>query len=114
MPARYDIRLKRGDTWPQTKFIFQFPGGAARSLIGADAFLQVRDHEGGTVLKQMIIGSGFEIVGAGDNELKIAAATPGGLEAGTFVYDLQMTWQDNTVDTPFGGQVIVSPDVSQP
>jgi hypothetical protein len=113
MAGRYDIRLKRGDTWPQTKFIFQFAGGAPRSLVGASALLQVRQSEDGAVLRQLSIGSGFTVTGTSSNELTVAAATPGGLDAGTFVYDLQMTWQDLTIDTPFGGQVIVTPDISQ-
>lgn len=111
--GKHDIRLIRGDTWPQIKFIFQYAGGVARSLFGADIVLQVRQSWEGAVLRELTVGNGFNILGDGENELTIPQGVLGGLEAGTYVYDMQITWPDTSIETPFGGQVIVTQDITQ-
>lgn len=112
--GRYTIKLKRGDSWKETTMtVTDKLTGAPISMIGTSVLLQVRRQPDATVERSLSIGSGLEIIGSGDNVIKIAASTPVGLEAGIYLYDFQITWQDDTIETPFQGEVIVESDISQ-
>jgi hypothetical protein len=106
------ILCREGETFSRT--VTWSVNGAPVDLTGYTAAMQVRaSYSSATAIISLTNGSGITLGGAaGTIQLNISAVTTAALTAGTYVYDLELTYA-GTVTRLLEGQFVVTPEVTQ-
>lgn len=114
MPAFLDIKpVRRGDTWEGISQIsIVTEAGDPVVLSGSQIDLEIRREYDSPVLYRLSSTTDdIEFIAEDNNSIRIRPMTVE-MHYGTYVYDLQITFQDGTVITFLEGHWIVSPDVT--
>lgn len=113
MAGTLNLTLAQGSTWSVT-LTYKDANGAAINLSGYTAAMQVRaSHAASTTVLSLTSGSGITLGGAaGTITITASAATTAAIEAGTYVYDLELT-TGSTVTRLVEGSVTVTPEVTR-
>ena len=114
-PASKDLTLYAGDT---LEFSVTYKEGLSGSEVGVDL-------TGATLAGSVATAAGvasaadFTVTADADQDanpgkmsVALTAAESGGLTGTSYVWDLQITWADNTVQTILRGAVSVTQDVT--
>jgi hypothetical protein len=106
------ILCREGETFSRT--VTWSVNGAPVDLTGYTDAMQVRaSYSSATAIISLTNGSGITLGGAaGTIQLSISAVTTAALTAGTYVYDLELTYA-GTVTRLLEGQFVVTPEVTQ-
>jgi hypothetical protein len=108
------INIHQGETWSRT-IVVKDDNDAAKILTGYTGKMQIRNNPGGTLYKELSIGSGMTITGAsGEVKYDLTAAETAALNFRTAVYDTYIT-PDAGVNKTYllKGDVIVEARVTQ-
>ena len=109
---RLNDRVK-GDTFKSVQFTFKDTGGDAIDLTGATLQIQFRyKSKKGNVAKDVSSGSGITVSAPATGVAVLDAFTPITWDAGTYYYDVQITFADTTIQTPVYGTVEVLQDTT--
>lgn len=113
MAGTLNLTLAQGSTWSVT-LTYKDANGAAINLTGYSAAMQVRaSHDASSAVLSLTSGAGLTLGGAaGTITISVAAATTATIEAGTYVYDLELT-TGSTVTRLVEGSLTVTPEVTR-
>ena len=112
-PGNHDFKARQGMTFaPQLTWAID---GTAVNLTGYTARMQVRPTVDSTAVPiNLTSGSGITLGGtAGTIQLSVAATALAAIEAGRYVYDLELQSGGGTVTTILAGYFDVSPEVTR-
>jgi len=114
-PASKDFRIYAGDTFT---FDVTYKEGVSGSEVGVDL-------TGATLAGVIATAAGeaaaatFTVTADADQSanpgkmlVTLSAADSGGLTASSYVYDVQITWVDSTIQTVLKGKLTVTQDVT--
>lgn len=104
-PEDWPMVLYHGDTWPAYAFLLISEIGGA--FAGFSLKMQVRTLDGVTVVKTLVIGNGFTVVGN-----LVTFTTSVDIDPGEYVYDLQVTLSTGKIYTQYAGFISVIKDVT--
>ena len=102
MPATVDLTAYRGDTWAQTFRLLE--ADAPLDLAGATVASWVRKFDGS--VEELVV-----TVNGTPGEVTISQPA-GGLDCGSWKYDLEVDDPDGSVTTWVRGTLTVTPDVT--
>lgn len=110
----YNITCEQGATL-NLVLTWRNPDGSPIDVTGYTAKMQVRASKAdSTALLTLQTGSGITLGGAaGTITLNASASATGGIDAGGYVYDLEMTSSDGTVTRLIEGAFTVSGQVTR-
>jgi hypothetical protein len=111
-PAQYNIKIWRNDTWSQVFAILA--DTTPVNLSGSTILLQVRPAPTSTsvVLTLSTANSTISIGGANTNQITLNKIVD--VAAGTYVYDMNVTFPSGEVKTYIYGNFIVQEDITKP
>lgn len=111
-PGRYNYRVTQGDTFQNTP-VWKI-NSVPVNVTGYTARMQVRKSVGGTVLIELSSSNGRITVGTTDGSfaLYISPTDTAAMQAGQWVFDLDVTAPDATVTTLLLGGFTVDPQVT--
>jgi hypothetical protein len=107
------LKAKRGDTW-RFVFAWQDASGVAIDLTGVSARMQLRtaaDDEPASA--EWSTTSSHLTIGTGEIELTVDPDESEAIDAGTYVSDLEVTWDDGTVTSTDTFRFEVQPDITR-
>ena len=113
--TNYNTTIDQGANW-FINFTYEDSTGTPINLTGYTAALQVRSDASSptAVLSLSSPSSGITITGAtGLVAVTASAAQTGAIDAGTYVYDLEITSSTGVVTRLVQGQIVVSPQVTR-
>ena len=113
--TNYNTTIDQGANW-FINFTYEDSTGVPINLSGYSAALQVRSEPSTAtaVLSLSTPSSGITITGAtGLVAVTASAAQTGAIDAGNYVYDLEITSGAGVVTRLVQGQIIVSPQVTR-
>ena len=105
--ASIDIKVVEGDTINEP-LTFRDANGDIENLTGSTFKMQVRRPDG-SIVTSFVMGTGFSLQN-GNTELLMFKSEV--IPAGDYVYDIQRTNSDTTVDTIMKGKFIVEPQIT--
>ena len=109
-PVTEIITIYRGDDWDRLGFDFEDDEGAPIEI--TDARLQVRrDPDDEETLLDLSVGAGLTLSGGGV-DISITRAQSAEL-SGDMVWDLEITYGDDKVETIAAGKLIAVKDVTR-
>ena len=116
-PAEHDLNFYRGDTINK-EFHLTYDGTIPINLSGAIAKLQVRKYVNGDILKEYtsIDENGIDFNGdpaQGIIHLRDSASNVANYDWSEGVYDLEVTYSDNSVITYLKGSFKITEDVTR-
>jgi hypothetical protein len=111
---RLDITCRKGDTFELTMVVNDAEANAVDFSLFNDMLLQVRpsDDDTGTPVLEFIFPTDFEVSILGTLIIKKSNTDMASIDAGIYVYDLQMTDANSKVVTWFYGIFKINDDVS--
>jgi|SRR6476620_5285787 hypothetical protein len=106
-PAEYSLEIYRGDSghW---RFKFSSSSGQLSDLTGVIPKAEIRDRPGGTYVVPMSCTVTLPNI----VDMQLAAADSAKLMLNKGAWDLQLTYATGEVQTPIGGSVTVTADVT--
>lgn len=109
--ANHNFELYRGDSW-NCQLVFTDSNSDPIDLSEATLRMQIKTAKGVSAsVKQLTIGSGLTLSGAGSNVVTINTSVD--MEAKkSYVYDLEAAFSDNTI-TYLKGTITVQEDVTR-
>ena len=112
-PGRVNFLCPQGSTF--NRLLTYKINDVPVNLNGYTSRLQVREaHYATSTLVSLTSGSGITLGGsAGTIDILISASATAALNAGNFVYDLEVQSANGTVDRLVEGSFIVSPEVTR-
>lgn len=113
MAGTLNLTLAQGSTWSVT-LTYKDANGAAINLSGYSAAMQVRvSHAATSTVLSLTSGSGITLGGAaGTITISVTAIATAAIEAGTYVYDLELV-TGATVTRLIEGSLTVTPEVTR-
>jgi hypothetical protein len=109
-PAQYNVQLWRNDTWAQTFAITA--NDVAVDLSGSTILIQVRTKPTSTdVVLSLVTGTSITIGGVGKNEITLNKIV--NIAAGSYVYDMNVTFPSGLVKTYIWGTFLVQEDITR-
>ena len=109
-PAQYNVQIWRNDTWAQVFSIIS--NDVAIDLSGSTILIQVRKTaKSSDVALTLQTGSSITIGGAFNNEIILNKVV--NIEAGNYVYDMNVTFPSGMVKTYIYGSFLVQEDISR-
>jgi hypothetical protein len=111
-PAQYNIKIWRNDTWSQVFAILA--DTTPVDLSGSTILLQVRPTPSSTsvLLTLSTANSSISIGGANTNQITLNKIVD--VVAGSYVYDMNVTFPSGEVKTYIWGNFIVQEDITRP
>lgn len=111
-PAQYNVKIWRNDTWSQTFAILA--DTTPVDLTGCTILIQVRPTPASTsvLLTLSTANSSISIGGVSRNQITLNKIVD--VAAGSYVYDMNVTFPSGEVKTYLWGNFIVSEDISKP
>ena len=104
------IRIRRGDTY--THLVTEYDSdGNLDDLTGSTFLVQLRETAESASPTISFTTTVIDAA-AGEWEFSLTATQTNSLVAGSYFYDVQRTWPDNTVHTRFQGEAVVENDIS--
>lgn len=112
--ANNNFVIDQGADWFVT-FVYKDSAGTAINLTGYSAALQVRDtYADATTVLSLTSTSGITITPlTGTLAVRATAAQTGAIDAGPYVYDLEITSAGGIVTRLVQGKISVSPQVTR-
>ena len=114
-PATYNFAAYQGDT---LTFNVTYKEGAVDaevgvSLTGATLLCQIKATKGGSVVTTMTCtADADQVTNPGKMAVLLSDTNAALLTASSYVYDIEVTWADTTVQTILEGSISVTADVS--
>jgi hypothetical protein len=109
-PAQYNVQLWRNDSWAQTFAITA--NDVAVDLSGSTILIQVRTKPASTdVVLSLVTGTSITIGGASYNEITLNKIVD--IAAGSYVYDMNVTFPSGLVKTYIWGTFLVQEDITR-
>jgi hypothetical protein len=111
-PAQYNVKIWRNDSWSQTFAILA--DTTPVDLSGSTILLQVRPSaaSASVVLTLSTANSSISIGGANRNQITLNKIVD--VAAGSYVYDMNVTFPTGEVKTYIWGNFIVQEDITKP
>ena len=111
-PAQYNVKIWRNDTWGQTFAILA--NDVAVNLYGSTIVIQVKESASSTdaLLTLSTTTSTITITGASNNQITLNKVV--NIPAGTYAYDMNVTFPSGVVKTYIWGTFIVQDDITKP
>lgn len=111
-PAQYNIKIWRNDTWAQTFALLA--DTTPIDLSGSTILIQIRPTPASesVVLTLSTATNTITIGGANRNQITLNKKVE--VTAGSYVYDMNVTFPSGEVKTYLWGNFIVSEDISKP
>jgi hypothetical protein len=111
-PAQYNVKIWRNDTWGQTFAILA--NDVAVNLAGSTIVIQVRESASSStsLLTLSTTTSTITITGASNNQVTLNKVV--NIPAGTYTYDMNVTFPSGVVKTYIWGTFIVQEDITKP
>lgn len=110
-PAQYNVKIWRNDSWAQTFALLA--DTTPIDLSGSTILIQVRPTPSSSVvaLELTTDDSSIGIGGVDNNQITLNKIVD--IAAGTYVYDMNVTFPSGEVKTYLWGNFIVSEDISK-
>ena len=110
-PAQYNVKIWRNDSWAQTFALLA--DTTPIDLSGCTILIQVRPtpSSASVVLELTTDDSSIGIGGVDSNQITLNKIV--GVAAGTYVYDMNVTFPSGEVKTYLWGNFIVTEDISK-
>lgn len=110
-PAQYNVKIWRNDSWAQTFALLA--DTTPIDLSGCTILIQVRPtpSSASVVLELTTDDSSIGIGGVDNNQITLNKIV--GVAAGTYVYDMNVTFPSGEVKTYLWGNFIVTEDISK-
>lgn len=110
-PAQYNVKIWRNDSWAQTFALLA--DTTPIDLSGCTILIQVRPtpSSASVVLELTTDDSSIGIGGVDSNQITLNKIV--GVAAGTYVYDMNVTFSSGEVKTYLWGNFIVTEDISK-
>jgi hypothetical protein len=111
-PAQYNVKIWRNDTWGQTFAILS--NDVAVDLTGSTIVIQVRQSPSSatSLLTLSTTASTITITGTSHNQVTLNKVVD--IPAGTYNYDMNITFPSGVVKTYIWGTFIVQEDITKP
>jgi hypothetical protein len=111
-PAQYNVKIWRNDTWGQTFAILS--NDVAVDLTGSTIVIQVRESASSStaLLTLSTTESTITITGTSHNQVTLNKVVT--IPAGTYTYDMNVTFPSGVVKTYIWGTFIVQEDITKP
>src|SRR5690348_2430996 len=106
-PYEWNMTLYRDDTWPRNSFSIVDANNSPRPLDTASIKMQIRKNVGEAPVKELTHLSGFVVTGN-----SVVFNTTVDLPAGSYVYDIEITYLSGEVKTYFQGKIKVKNGVT--
>jgi hypothetical protein len=113
-PGTINLHIYRGDTW-NGMGPFQIKVGASPPASDlASVRMQIRAKESGPVIVELTSADSAEISITSANDWRFTVPKQAiALNAGRYVYDIELTAADGTVMTPIAGNIKVDEDITR-
>jgi len=111
-PAQYNVKIWRNDSWSQTFAILA--DTTPVDLSGSTILIQVRPTPASTTILLTLSNANSSISIGGTNRNQITLNKIVNVVAGSYVYDMMVTFPSGEVKTYLWGNFIVSEDISKP
>jgi hypothetical protein len=105
--SKRDFLVYEGDTINQV-LVFRDNTGTIENLTGSSFKMQIRDLTG-VVITSFTMGAGFSLQNS-DTEILMFSANL--IPAGDYVYDLERTYPDATIETQMKGQFLIEKQIT--
>jgi hypothetical protein len=116
-PAEYNFNVYQGDT---VTFTLTYKEGTLNAEVGVDLtdatmLCMIAPAKGGAIVTTMTATAAADQVATpGKMSVVLSGANSALLRGPSYVYDLQVTWADLTVQTLISGVLTVTSEVSTP
>lgn len=111
-PAQYNIKIWRNDTWSQTFAILA--DTTPVDLTGSTIVIQVRQTPSSSTVDLTLSTANSSISIGGLNRNQITLNKKVDIAAGSYVYDMNVTFPSGEVKTYIWGNFIVQEDITKP
>ena len=111
-PAQYNVKIWRNDTWSQVFAILA--DTTPVDLSGSTILIQVRPSANSTTIALALTTADSSITIGGVNRNQITLNKKADVAAGSYVYDMNITFPTGEVKTYIWGNFIVQEDISKP
>jgi hypothetical protein len=111
-PAQYNVKIWRNDTWAQTFALLA--DTTPIDLSGSTILIQVRPTPSSASVELTLSTATNTITIGGANRNQITLNKKVEVAAGSYVYDMNVTFPSGEVKTYLWGNFIVSEDISKP
>lgn len=108
-PAELDIEIWKNDSWMQS-FTLTLDSTPI-DLTGATVKIDIKKQCGDTTAISMTNGDGISVGGVNNNSITVNKVI--NIDAGNYVWDMQVTFTTGVVKTYLWGNFIVSQDITQ-
>jgi hypothetical protein len=111
-PAQYNVKIWRNDSWSQVFSILA--DTTPVDLSGSTILIQVRPTPTSTTISLTLSTADSSISIGGANRNQITLNKKVDVTAGSYVYDMNVTFPSGEVKTYIWGNFIVQEDISKP
>ena len=111
-PAQYNVKIWRNDSWAQTFALLA--DTTPIDLSGCTILIQVRPSANSTTIALALTTADSSITIGGVNRNQITLNKKADVAAGSYVYDMNVTFPTGEVKTYIWGNFIVQEDISKP
>jgi hypothetical protein len=111
-PAQYNVKIWRNDTWSQVFSILA--DTTPVDLSGSTILIQVRPSANSTTIALALTTADSSILIGGVDNNQITLNKKADVAAGSYVYDMNVTFPTGEVKTYIWGNFIVQEDISKP
>jgi hypothetical protein len=111
-PAQYNVKIWRNDSWSQVFAILA--DTTPVDLSGSTILIQVRPTPSSTTISMTLSSANSSISIGGVSRNQITLNKKVDVAAGSYVYDMNVTFPSGEVKTYLWGNFIISEDISKP
>jgi hypothetical protein len=111
-PAQYNVKIWRNDSWSQVFSILA--DTTPVDLSGSTILIQVRPSANSTTIALALTTADSSILIGGVDNNQITLNKKADVAAGSYVYDMNVTFPTGEVKTYIWGNFIVQEDISKP